>query len=191
MNPEVDEYVDNAETWGEAFAKLRAIALDCELTEEVKWGKPCYTFEGSNIVIIQGFKEHCALMFFKGVLLDDPEDILVKPGPNTRTARRVEFTDVETIVDMESTLKAYIDEAIEVEKAGLEVELEEEPEPIPDELQRKFDELPELEKAFEALTPGRQRAYILYFSDAKKSETRERRVEKYIDKILDGKGMRD
>lgn len=191
MDPEVDEYLEGADQWREVFEALRAIALDCGLGESLKWGKPCYTFEGSNVVILQGFKAHCALMFFKGALLEDPDDILVKPGPNSRVARRVEFTDAGQVAELEPALRAYIAEAIAAEKAGLEVELEDNPEPVPDEFQRKLDEMPELKAAFEELTPGRQRAYILYFSGAKQSKTRTSRVEKYIPKILDGKGMRD
>ena len=191
MNPKVDDYLSQLDKWQEESEELRRILLDCGLTEELKWNKPCYTFDDNNIVIVQGFKKCCALMFFKGVLLEDPEDILVKPGPNTRAARRAEFTNVRDIVEMEPVLKAYIDEAIEVEKAGLEVEFEEESEPIPDEFQEKLDEMPALKTAFEALTPGRQRAYLLYFSGAKQSKTRASRVERYVQKILDGKGMRD
>ena len=191
MDSKVDEYLSKIEKWQEETEELRRIALDCQLTEELKWGKPCYSFEDSNVVIVQGFKETCALMFFKGVLLDDPDDVLEKPGPNSRSARRIPFTGTREIVEMEPTIKAYIQEAIEAEKAGLEVELEENPEPIPEEFQRKLDENPALRTAFEGLTPGRQRAYILYFSGAKQSKTRTSRVERYEQKILDGKGMRD
>lgn len=171
--------------------QLRAILLDCGLTEELKWGQPCYTFQGSNIAIIQPFKETCALMFFKGVLLDDPEGVLEKPGEHSRVARRIPFTGVEEITGMETVLKAYIGEAVEVEKAGEEVELEENPEPVPEELRKKMDENSDLKAAFEELTPGRRRGYILYISGARRPETRERRVEKYIPKILDGKGLNE
>ena len=191
MNPEVDKFLTKAEQWHKEMEQLRTIALDCELTEEIKWGKPCYTFQGNNIVIIQPFKESIALMFFKGVLLDDPRGILEKPGKHSRVSRRIPFTSVQEIIEMEPVIKAYIDEAIEVEKAGLEVDLEKDPEPVPEELQTKLDENPALKKAFEDLTPGRQRAYILHFSGAKKSITRKRRVEKYIPKILGGKGLRE
>lgn len=190
-NPDVDEYLSNATSWKDETRELRRIALECGLTEELKWGKPCYAFDGSNVAIIQGFKASCALMFFKGVLLDDPDDVLKKPGPNSRVGRRIEFTSAREVVEMEPTLKAYIAAAIEVEKAGLEVELEDNPEPIPAEFQERLDEDPSLKAAFEGLTPGRQRAYILYFSGAKQSKTRASRVEKYVPKILDGKGMRD
>jgi len=189
MNPQVDEYLRKAKKWREEFAKLRRISLDCGLAEELKWGKPCYTFQQSNIVIIQGFKEFCALLFCKGALLKDPNRILKKFG--WQAARRIPFTDVREIVEMEPILKAYIHEAIEAEKAGLEVKFKKNPEPIPEELQKKLDEIPALKAAFDALTPGRQRAYILYFSGAKQSKTRESRVEKCMPQILNGKGLND
>lgn len=191
MNPKVDRFLSRSEQWQEEMEQLRLILLDCGLTEELKWGKPCYSFQESNIAIIQPFKESCALMFFKGVLLDDPDNILEKPGENSRVARRIPFSGIEEIAEIQPVLKSYIYEAIEVEKKGLEVELEEKKEPIPEELQEKLDENPALKTAFEDLTPGRQRGYILYISDAKQSKTRERRVEKYIPKILDGKGIHD
>lgn len=191
VNPEVDEYIRKAKKWQKEMEQLRMICLDCGLTEELKWSKPCFSFQGSNIAIIQPFKESCALMFFKGVLLEDPQDILEKPGKNSRIARRILFTDIQEIVDMESILKSYINEAIEVEKAGLEVDVEKEREPVPEEFQKKLDENADLKAAFNDLTPGRQRGYLLYFSDAKQSKTRKRRVEKYIDKILKGKGLRE
>jgi uncharacterized protein YdeI (YjbR/CyaY-like superfamily) len=191
MNPKVDNFLNRAKQWQEEMEQLRMISLDCGLTEDLKWGKPCYSFQDSNIVIIQPFKESCALMFFKGVLLEDPNDVLEKPGENSRVARRISFTSVQEIIELESILKTYIYEAIEVEKAGLEVDLEEKPEPIPEELQKKLDENPDLKAAFEELTPGRQRGYILYISDAKQTKTRERRIEKYIPKILEGKGLHD
>jgi uncharacterized protein YdeI (YjbR/CyaY-like superfamily) len=191
MNPKVDEYLRKAKKWQEEFEKLRRIILDCELTEELKWGKPCYTFQKSNIVIIQGFKEFCALLFAKGALLNDPNGILEKPGENTQAARRIPFTNVREIVEMESILKAYIREAIEAEKAGLKVSLKKNPEPIPEELQNKLDEIPALKAAFDALTPGRQRGYILYFSAPKQSKTRESRVGKCMQQILNGKGLND
>ncbi|SET51726.1 Uncharacterized conserved protein YdeI, YjbR/CyaY-like superfamily, DUF1801 family [Salinibacillus kushneri] len=180
MNPKIDEYISKVEKWPEEIDKLRMILLDCGLTEELKWRKPCYTFEKSNIVIIQGFKEYCALMFFKGVLLKDTKDILIKPGENSQAQRQIRFTNVQEIVEMETILKTYINEAIEVEKAGLEVNYKQTSEfIIPEELQNKFDEIPALKTAFEALTPGRQRAYVLYFSKAKQSKTRVSRIEKY------------
>ncbi len=171
---------------------MRAIVLDCELTEEFKWKHPCYTLNNKNIVLIHGFKEYCALLFHKGALLQDAHGILIQQTENVQAARQVRFTNVQEIDEMETILKAYIHEAIEVEKAGLEVDLKKNTEyKIPEELQNKFDEIPALKTAFEALTPGRQRAYILHFSQAKQSKTRESRVEKYVQKILDGKGLKD
>jgi uncharacterized protein YdeI (YjbR/CyaY-like superfamily) len=189
MNPKVDGYLRRAKKWQEEMKKLRRISLDCGLTEELKWGKPCYTFQKSNIVIIQGFKEFCALLFTKGALLKDPNGILRKFG--WQAARRIPFTNVREIVEMEPVLKAYIREAMEVEKAGLKVTLKKNPEPIPEELQNKLDESPALKAAFEALTPGRQRGYILYFSGAKQSKTRTSRIEKCMRQILNGKGLND
>lgn len=190
MNPKVDEYLTKAKKWREEMVKLRMIILDCGLTEELKWGKPCYTFKKSNIVIIQGFKEYCALMFFKGVLLKDANGILIKPGESTQAGRQIRFINFREIVEMEPLLKAYINEAINVEKTGLKVDYKETSEfIIPKEFQSKLDENPTLKVAFEALTPGRQRAYIHYFSAAKQSKTRESRVEKYIQQILNGKGL--
>ena len=189
MNPKVDEYLRRAKKWQKEMDKLRRISLGCGLTEELKWGKPCYTFQKSNIVIIQGFKEFCALLFCKGALLKDPHGILKKFG--WQAARRIPFTDVREIVGMEPILKAYIHEAIEAEKAGLKVEFKTKPEPIPEELQNRLDEIPALKAAFDALTPGRQRGYILYFSAAKQTKTRESRVEKCMRQILKGKGLND
>jgi uncharacterized protein YdeI (YjbR/CyaY-like superfamily) len=189
MNPKVDFFFSKAKKWQKEFQKLRMIILACGLTEELKWGKPCYTFQNSNIVIIQGFKEFCALLFCNGALLKDPNGILRKFG--WQAARRVPFTNVREIVEMEPILKAYIHEAIEAEKAGLKVDFKKNPEPIPEELQNKLDEIPALKTAFDALTPGRQRGYILYFSAAKQSKTRESRVEKCMQQILDGKGLND
>jgi uncharacterized protein YdeI (YjbR/CyaY-like superfamily) len=191
MNPKVDAYLSSTKQWQAEMKKLRRIILDCRLTEELKWGKPCYAFQKSNVVIIQGFKESCALLFCKGALLNDPHGILEKPGQNTQAARRIRFTQVRAIAEMEPILKAYIDEAIEVEKAGLEVNFKKNPEPVPEELQNKLDEIPALKTAFDALTPGRQRAYILYFSAAKQSKTRESRVAKCARQILRGKGLDD
>ena len=192
MNPKVNEYISKVKKWQEEMEKLRLIILDCQLTEELKWGKPCYTFQKSNIVIIQGFNEYCALMFFKGALLKDPNGILNKPGENTQAARQIRFTNVRVIVEMEPILKAYIYEAIKVEKAGLKVNFKNTSEfRIPEEFQDKLEIIPALKTAFDALTPGRQRAYILYFSQPKQSKTRESRVEKYISRILNGKGLDD
>jgi uncharacterized protein YdeI (YjbR/CyaY-like superfamily) len=191
MNPKVDGYLRKAKKWQEEMEKLRMIILDCGLTEELKWGKPSYTFQKSNIVIIQGFKEFCALLFCKGALLNDANGILKKPGENTQAARRIPFTNVREIVEMEPILKAYIHGAIEVEKAGLKVDFKKNPEPIPEELQNKLAEIPGLKAAFDALTPGRQRAYILYFSAPKQSKTRESRVEKCMQQILNGQGLND
>jgi uncharacterized protein YdeI (YjbR/CyaY-like superfamily) len=190
-NPQVDVYLRKAKKWQKEFEKLRMIILDSPLTEELKWGKPCYTFQKSNIVIIQGFKEFCALLFAKGALLKDPNRVLEKPGESTQAARRIPFTNIREIVEMEPILKAYIHEAIAAEKAGLKVDFKKNPEPIPEELQNKLDEIPALKRAFDALTPGRQRGYILYFSAAKQSKTRESRVEKCRPQILKGQGLND
>ncbi|MCF7804188.1 MAG: YdeI family protein [Candidatus Marinimicrobia bacterium] len=191
-NSQVEEFLNKADQWQEEFNQLRTICLDCDLTEDFKWMHPCYTFEGNNIVLIHGFKEYCALLFHKGVLLKDPEDILIQQTENTQSARQIRFTGVQEIVDQEQVIKDYIREAIEAEKAGLEVEFKKTKEyDIPEEFQQKLDEMPELKEAFEALTPGRQRGYLLHFSGAKQSKTRKRRVEKYIPKILDGKGLRE
>ncbi|MCV9948523.1 DUF1801 domain-containing protein [Paenibacillus sp. BT-177] len=192
MNPKVDVYLDKAKKWQAEMEKLRALMLDCQLNEELKWGKPCYMFQNSNIAIIQGFKEHCALMFFKGALLKDPNGILIKPGEDTQAGRQIRFTNVEEIVEMEAILKDYINEAIEVEKAGLKVDFKKNTELIfPEEFQTKLDENPALKTAFAALTPGRQRAYIMHFSAPKQSKTRESRIEKCIQDILAGKGLND
>ena len=189
MNPKVDGYLKKAEKWQEEMTKLRRISLDSGLTEELKWGKPCYTFQTSNIVIIQGFKEFCALLFCKGAVLKDPNGILKKFG--WQAARRIPFTDVREILEMGPILRAYICEAIEAEKAGLKVNYKKNPEPIPEELQNQLDEIPALKAAFDALTPGRQRGYILYFSGAKQSKTRASRVKKCMPQILKGKGLND
>lgn len=188
---QVDAYISQAEQWREETKKLRALSLGSGLTEELKWGKPCYTLEDSNIVLIQGFKDYCALLFCKGALLKDAKGLLKKPGENTQGARQLRFTDVREIVELEPTIKAYIREAIAAEKAGLEVEYKKNPEPAPPELQNKLDKIPAFKAAFYALTPGRQRAYILYFSAAKQPKTRESRIEKYMRPILNGKGLND
>jgi uncharacterized protein YdeI (YjbR/CyaY-like superfamily) len=192
LNPKVDEFLSKAKKWKEEYEKLRNIVLDCGLTEEFKWKHPCYTFEKKNIVLIHGFKEYCALLFHKGALLQDAHGILIQQTENVQAARQIRFTNVQEIVEMETILKDYIYEAIEVEKAGLEVKFKKNTEfLIPEELQNKFDEIPALKTAFESLTPGRQREYILYFSKAKKSKTRESRIEKCMQKILNGKGLND
>ena len=192
MNPGVDFYFDKAEKWQAEYEKLRMIVLDCQLTEELKWGCPCYTFQKANIVLIHGFKEYCALLFFKGALLQDANGILIRQTENVQAGRQIRFTNVREIIELETTLKAYIYEAIEVEKAGLKVSFKKATEYIiPDEFQLKLDEIPALKTAFETLTPGRQRAYIYYFSQPKQSKTRESRVGKYIPQILNGKGLDD
>jgi len=192
MNPKVDWYFSKAKKWQQESKKLRTIVLDCGLIEELKWGKPCYTFQGSNVVLIHGFKEYCALLFFKGALLKDAKGILVQQTENVQAARQIRFTNAREIAEMKSVLKAYIKEAIEVENAGLEVNYKRTSEfKIPEELQNKLDESPALKTAFDALTPGRQRGYILYFSAAKQSKTREARIEKCMQQILNGKGLND
>jgi len=192
MNPKVDAFLRRAKKWQEEMTKLRRIILDCPLTEELKWGKPCYTFQKSNIVIIQGFKEYCALMFCKGALLKDANRILIQQTENVQAARQIRFTNVRQIVEMEPIIKAYIQEAIKVEKAGLKVNFKNTSEfKVPEEFQNKLDETPALKTAFDALTPGRQRGYILYFSAPKQSKTRESRVKKCMLQILNGKGLND
>ena len=192
MNPKVDAYLNKAKKWQEEFKKLRMIILNFQLIEELKWGVPCYTFEKRNIFLIHGFKEYCALLFFKGALLKDANGILIKQTENVQAGRQVRFTNVREIVELEPILKAYILEAIEVEKAGLKVNYKKASEfSIPDEFQHKLDEIPALETAFYALTPGRQRAYLLYFSAPKQSKTRESRVEKCTQQILNGEGLND
>jgi uncharacterized protein YdeI (YjbR/CyaY-like superfamily) len=192
MNPKVDEFLTKAKKWKEEYETLRKIVLDCELTEDFKWMNPCYTFEKKNVVLMHGFKEYCALLFPKGSLLQDSHGILIQQTENVQGARQIRFTNVQEIVEKEAVLKAYIYEAIEVEKAGLKVKSKKPEELIiPEELQHKFDEIPALKTAFTTLTPGRQRAYILHFSAAKQSKTRESRVEKCIPNILNGKGLND
>ncbi len=192
MNPKVDIFLNKAKKWHEEFEKLRMIILDCQLTEELKWGVPCYTFQKNNIVLIHGFKEYCALLFFKGALLNNSNGILIQQTENAQASRQIRFTNVREIDEMESILKAYIFEAIEVEKSGLKVNFKKTTEfLIPKEFQNKLDEILSLKNAFNALTPGRQRAYILYFSAPKQSKTRESRVEKCMKQILNGKGLND
>jgi uncharacterized protein YdeI (YjbR/CyaY-like superfamily) len=191
MNPKVDIFLRKVKRWQQESEKLRTILLDCPLTEELKWGEPCYTFQGKNIVLIGGFKDYCTLLFFKGALLNDTQGILVAPG-KTQAGRQIRFTSLREIVAMERILKTYIHEAIEVEKAGLKVELKKHSEyTLPEELRKKLDEMPALKAAFEALTPGRQRAYMFHISTPKQSKTRESRVEKCMQQILDGKGLND
>ncbi|MBS4172183.1 YdeI family protein [Bacillus sp. FJAT-49736] len=192
LNPKVDEFISKSKKWKKEYEKLRSIVLDCELAEEFKWMHPCYTFENKNIVLIHGFKEYCALLFNKGVLLKDPRGILIQQTENVQAARQIRFTSVHEIIELETILKEYIYEAIEVEKSGLEVNFKKTEEYIiPEEFQIKLNEIPALKAAFEALTPGRQRAYLHYFTQAKQSKTRESRVEKYMQHILEGKGLND
>ncbi len=192
MNPKVDFFFSKDSNWQKEYGKLRTIILDCGLIEELKWGCPCYTFEEKNIVLIHGFKEYCAVLFFKGALLNDANGILVQQTENVQAARQIRFTSLKEIVKMERILKAHIYEAIEVEKMGLKVKLKKTKEfDMPEEFQQKLDKVRGLKKAFEALTPGRQRAYLLYFSSPKQSKTRVSRIEKYTQQILDGKGLDD
>ncbi len=192
MNPKVDFFFRKAEQWQAEYEALRRIILDCQLTEELKWGCPCYTIEGSNIVLIHGFKEYCALLFMKGALFQDPNGILIQQTKNVQSALQIRFTSAQQILEMEPVLKAYIQEAIAVEEAGLEVEFKETEEfAVPEELINKLEEVPGFQDAFEALTPGRQRGYILYFSAPKQSKTRYARIDKYIPKIIEGKGLND
>jgi len=191
-NPKVDWFFDKATQWQKEYEKLRMIILECGLTEELKWGCPCYQFEKRNIVLIHGFKEYCALLFFKGALLADANGLLIQQTENVQSARQIRFTSARQIVKMEGILKAYVYEAIEVERAGLQVKLKKTKDfKIPEELQSKLNKMPALQTAFDKLTPGRQRAYIFYFSQAKQSKTREARVEKYLKQILKGKGLDD
>ena len=192
MNPKVDFFFKKAKAWQEEYEKLRRIILDLPLTEELRWGKPCYTFEKNNIVLIHGFKDYCALLFFKGALLKDAKGILIQQTENVQAARQIRFTNIREILELEPILKTYIYEAIEVEKAGLEVNYKKVSEfKIPEEFQNELNNNPALKRAFASLTPGRRRGYILYFSGAKQSKTREARVKKCMRKILNGKGLDD
>lgn len=192
MNPKVDFYFIKAKKWQKEFETLRSIVLDCQLTEELKWGNPCYTFEKKNIVLIHGFKDYCALLLFKGALLKDPKGILVQQTENVQSARQIRFTNVQEIIKLKATLKSYIYEAVKVEEAGLKVDYKKTSDfAVPEEFQTKLDKSRALKTAFSSLTPGRQRAYLFYFSSAKQSKTRAARVEKYIDQILDGRGLDD
>ncbi|WPU98899.1 YdeI family protein [Mucilaginibacter sp. cycad4] len=192
MNPRVDFYFNKAEKWQEEIEQLRSVVLDCGLTEELKWGCPCYTFRESNIVLIHVFKEYCALLFFKGALLSDTHQILIQQTENVQAARQVRFTHMDEITEQRNILKAYIYEAVEIEKAGLKVNLKKTEEfTVAREFQHKLDTIPALKTAFEALTPGRQKAYLLHFSQPKQASTREARVEKWMPQILNGKGLND
>jgi len=192
MNPKVDAYISKLKQWREETEKLRAIVLACPVTEELKWGGPCYTFDDRNVVLIHGFKEYCAILFVKGALLDDPKGILIQQTENVQSARQVRFTSLQDIVKLQAVLKTYIRAAIEVEKAGLKVARKSTEEfEVAEEFQNKLNKTPALKKAFEALTPGRQRAYLLHFSSAKQSKTRESRIEKCMPLILEGKGLND
>ncbi len=192
MNPAVDWFFTKDTKWQEEYSELRTLALDCGLTEELKWGCPCYTIGKNNIVLIHGFKDYCALLFMQGALLKDEKGILVQQTENVQATRQIRFTGIEEILKSKSTIKAYIEEAIALDKAGLKVELKKTTEfKIPEEFQMVLDEMPELKIAFQSLTPGRQRGYLLYFSAPKQAKTREARIEKSIQQILDGKGLED
>lgn len=192
MNPKVDFFFDKAQQWKKEFEKLRTIALSTELTEDLKWGCPCYTYEGKNIFLIHGFKEYCALLFFKGALMKDPDHILIQQSKNVQAARQIRFTNVEQINDLKEILKAYMFEAVEIEESGAKVEMKKTKEfEMVEEFQYQLDQNPALQEAFKALTPGRQRAYLLHFSSAKQSKTREARIEKCIPQIMDGIGLND
>ncbi len=191
-NPKVDFFFNKTTPWQKEYKKLRSIMLDCGLIEELKWGVPCYTFEGSNVVLIHGFKEYCAILFVKGVLLKDTKNILIQQTENVQAGRQIRFTSLSEVVKFESTIKAYVKEAIEVEKAGLKVRHKQTSEyAVPEEFQHRLDESAALREAFNALTPGRQRAYLYYFAQPKLSKTRSARVENSIDRILDGLGLND
>lgn len=192
MNPKVDFYFEQNEQWQKEIRKLRSIILDCGLTETLKWGCPCYTYQNKNVVLIHVFKEYCAILFFKGALLSDTHGLLIQQSENVQAARQLRFTNLKQVTSQEAIIKAYVYEAIEVEKAGLQVKMKTTSDfKVPEEFRQKLDKMPALKKAFEALTPGRQRGYLFYFSQAKQSKTREARVEKYIKQILAGKGLDD
>ncbi len=192
MNPKVDFFFDKAEKWQEEYEQLRMLVLECGLAEELKWGVPTYTFQQGNVVLIHGFKEYCAILFPKGALLKDTDGILIQQTDNVQAARQVRFTNVQEIIELKPVLKSYIFQAVEVERSGLKVEMKKTSEfAVPEEFQAKLDENPVLEKAFKALTPGRQRAYLLHFSQPKQAKTREARIEKSMEAILNGKGLND
>jgi uncharacterized protein YdeI (YjbR/CyaY-like superfamily) len=191
-NPKVDAFLSRAKKWNEELEQLRELVLDCELTEELKWGVPCYTYQDRNVVLIHGFKEYCALLFFNGALMKDPKGILIQQTANVQAGRQIRFTSQQEIAKQKATLKSYIRDAIAVEKSGVKLEYKKTEEfSVPDEFQTKLDKLPKLKTAFESLTPGRQRAYILHFSSAKQSSTRNSRVEKCMPQIMEGKGLQD
>ncbi len=191
-NPKVDAFLERASQWQSEYAKLRSLALDSEMTEDLKWGQPCYTIQGGNVVLIHGFKEYCALLFIKGSLLQDNEQMLIQQTQKVQAGRQLRFRNLEEIEQQEERIRAYIREAIEIERAGLKVELKPSEEvAIPLELQARFDGSPELKTAFEALTPGRQRAYLLHFSEPKQSKTREARIDKHAPRIMQGQGLND
>jgi len=192
MNPKVNFFFENAGQWQEEFEKLRAIALSTELVEDLKWGCPCYTYDGKNIFLIHGFKEYCALLFFKGALMKDPDNILIQQSKNVQAARQIRFTELSQINDLEEVIRSYMFEAVEIEESGAKVEMKKTKEfEMAEEFQEKLDQDPALQKAFKALTPGRQRAYLLHFSSAKQSKTREARIEKCIPQIMEGIGLND
>jgi uncharacterized protein YdeI (YjbR/CyaY-like superfamily) len=192
MNPKADWFFTKAAKWQEAYSELRRIVLDCGLTEELKWGCPCYSLQKGNIVLIHGFKDYCALLFMQGALLKDAKGILVQQTENVQSARQIRFSNIQEIIKSKATIKAYLKEAIAIDKAGLKVEFKKTTEyKIPAEFQHVLNDMPELKTAFEALTPGRQRGYLLYFSAPKQAKTKEARIEKYLKKILDGKGLDD
>jgi uncharacterized protein YdeI (YjbR/CyaY-like superfamily) len=192
MNPKVDLFLSKVTKWEKEMTLLRSIVLESELTEDYKWMHPCYTLQGKNVVLIHGFKAYCALLFHKGALLKDPEGILIQQTEDVQSARQIRFTDINQIERQKSTIKTYIKEAIEIEKSGKKVVLKKTSDyPVPEEFKKVLDENPDLKNAFNALTPGRQRAYLFYFSQAKQSKTRELRIEKSLPTILDGKGMDD
>ncbi|MBC7388002.1 MAG: DUF1801 domain-containing protein [Opitutaceae bacterium] len=192
MNPKVDWFFNKDSKWKEEYSELRNLVLDCDLTEELKWGCPCYTLNDSNVVLIHGFKDYCALLFMQGALIKDPKGILIQQTKNVQSARQIRFTNLQEILRLKLTIKDYVKEAIELEKAGIKVELKNTSEfSMPQEFKVVLDEIPELKKAFESLTHGRQRGYLLYFSAPKQGKTKEARIEKYIPKILEGKGLED
>lgn len=192
MNSKVVEYISKAKKWRAEMNQLRSILLDCKLTEELKWGKPCYTFQETNLFMIQAFKDNCALGVFKGSLLKDKSNLLTKPGENTQSGRVIRFNNVQEIIKIKALLKSYIIEAIDAEMKGLKIEINKDTELVlPDELQHRLNKNTAFKKAFNALTPGRQRAYNIYFSAAKQAATRETRIEKYTNQILSGKGIND
>lgn len=192
MNPKANWFFSKKTKWQEEYSELRMLILDCGLTEELKWGCPCYTFKDSNIVLIHGFKDYCAMLFMQGALLKDPKKILIQQTKNVQSARQIRFKNTNEVLKSKSFIKAYIKEAVKIEKSGLKVELKNTTEyEMPAEFKTVLEDMPDLKKAFQTLSPGRQRGYLLYFSSAKQSKTRETRIEKYIHQILSGKGLDD